>query len=215
MKQLLSKELRLAVHPTCWIFLALSAMVFIPNYPYYVIFFYTGLGIFFTCLTGRENQDVLFTLLLPVSRRQLVAGRMGAAMTVEVCQLAITAVCIPLRGLTGLGENAAGMEANLALLGLSLGMLGLWHLVFFPMYYKNVRRVGVSFLVSSAVEFLYIVLVETLAHVNPFFRDTLDTADPEFLGQKLAVFAAGLAVYALLTALSCRISCKNLEAQDL
>jgi hypothetical protein len=69
--------------------------------------------------------------------------------------------------------------------------------------------------VSSAVEFLYIVLMETLAHVNPFFRDTLDTPDPEFLGQKLAAFAAGLAAYALLTALSYRISCKNLEAQDL
>jgi ABC-type Na+ efflux pump permease subunit len=215
MKQLHFKERRLALHPTCWIFLLLSAMVLIPNYPYYVIFFYTGLGIFFTCLTGRENQDVLFTLLLPVSRRQLVAGRMLAAITVEVCQFAAVAVCMVLRPLTGLGENAAGMEANLAFLGLSLAMLGLWHLVFFPMYYKNVQQVGISFLVSSVVEFLYIVMVETLAHVQPFFRDTLDTQDPRFIQQKLGVFFGGLAIYALLTALAYARSCKAFEKQDL
>ena len=50
MKELLKKEFTLALHPTGWLFLGLSAMVLIPNYPYYVIFFYTGLALFFTCL---------------------------------------------------------------------------------------------------------------------------------------------------------------------
>ena len=58
MLNLLRKELRLAVHPTSWIFLGLSLMLLIPSYPYYVAFFYTGLGIFFTCLSARENQDI-------------------------------------------------------------------------------------------------------------------------------------------------------------
>ena len=44
MKHLLYKEWRLAMHPTALLFLPLSAMLLIPNYPYYVIFFYTSLG---------------------------------------------------------------------------------------------------------------------------------------------------------------------------
>lgn len=56
MKELLKKEISLVLHPTNWLFLALSALVLVPNYPYYVTFFYTGLGIFFLCLSGRENQ---------------------------------------------------------------------------------------------------------------------------------------------------------------
>ena len=60
MLNLLRKELRLAVHPTSWIFLGLSLMLLIPSYPYYVAFFYTGLGIFFTCLSARENQDISY-----------------------------------------------------------------------------------------------------------------------------------------------------------
>ena len=47
MKNLLLKEYRLAMHPTVLIFLALSAMLLIPSYPYYVVFFYTALGVFF------------------------------------------------------------------------------------------------------------------------------------------------------------------------
>ena len=43
MKNLLMKELRLALHPAAVMFLALSAMLLIPNYPMYVILFYTSL----------------------------------------------------------------------------------------------------------------------------------------------------------------------------
>ena len=92
MKQLLKKEFSLAVHPTSWLFLGLSAMVLIPNYPYYVIFFYTGLGVFFTCLNGRENQDVLFSLLLPVSRKQVVAARITTVVLLELQHLRLTAL---------------------------------------------------------------------------------------------------------------------------
>ena len=46
MKNLMRKELLLAMHPASMLFLLLSAMLLIPNYPYYVICFYTCLGTF-------------------------------------------------------------------------------------------------------------------------------------------------------------------------
>ena len=75
MRLMLRKELRLALHPTAPMFLALSAMLMIPSYPYLVAFFYTGLAVFFTCLNGRENQDVFYSMLLPVAKRDLVRAR--------------------------------------------------------------------------------------------------------------------------------------------
>lgn len=39
MRALLIKEIKLSLHPTIPIFLLLSAMLIIPNYPYYVVFF--------------------------------------------------------------------------------------------------------------------------------------------------------------------------------
>ena len=41
MKELLNKELKLVLHPTNILFIPLAFMLFIPNYPYLVIMFYT------------------------------------------------------------------------------------------------------------------------------------------------------------------------------
>ncbi len=212
--KLLKKELRLVLHPTAVIFLALSAMVFIPNYPYYVVFFYTGLAVFFTCLTGRENQDVSFTLLLPVSRRQLVAARFGVVILLELAQLALTAVCALIRRALPLPANGAGMEANIALFGLALVMLGLFHVVFFGGYYRDVKKVGLPFALSSIVVFLYIGVMETLCHTVPFFREKLDTADPLFWKEKLIVLLIGAAGYLLLTTLAFFRAVRSFERQD-
>ena len=57
MKNLVYKEFCLAAHPTNYIFLSFAFMLLIPNYPYLVSFFYTTLGIFFMCLSSRENHD--------------------------------------------------------------------------------------------------------------------------------------------------------------
>ena len=57
MKSLLYKEFRLVAHPMLYITLAFGAMFLIPAYPFYVIFFYGCLGLFFCFINGRENKD--------------------------------------------------------------------------------------------------------------------------------------------------------------
>ena len=89
MKNLMRKELVLAMHPASVLFLLLSAMLLIPNYPYYVICFYTCLGTFFICLTGRENRDIEFTALLPVRKTDLVRARVFTVMLMQLAQLVI------------------------------------------------------------------------------------------------------------------------------
>lgn len=98
MKQLLYKEFKLALHPTAVIFLALSAMLLIPNYPYYVTFFYTCLGVFFICLNGRENRDIYYSMLLPIRKRQIVKARF---LMVAALQLAQAVLGRPLRNPAG------------------------------------------------------------------------------------------------------------------
>ena len=54
--------------PVPLLFLALSGLVLIPSYPYYVTFFYNALGIFLFFQSCRENRDVYYMMLLLVSR---------------------------------------------------------------------------------------------------------------------------------------------------
>ncbi len=212
---LLKKEIRLAMHPTAPAFLLLSAMLLIPNYPYYVVFFYTGLAVFFTCQSGRENQDVLYTLLLPVRRRDAVKARFSMVILQEAAQMLIAAAFALLRNHLISAPNEAGMDANLSLFALALGMLGVFHIVFFPMYYGDVQKVGRAFLWGSGAVFAYIFLAEAAAHAVPFVRDVLDTPDPTYLGLKLIVLALGAAAYLLLTAAAYTSAVRRFVRQNL
>ena len=213
--KLLRKELKLALHPAAVIFLALSSMLVIPGYPYHVVFFYTTLGIFFICMQGRENQDVDFTMLLPVHRRDLVLGRYMLVMLLELCQLIIAVPFCLLRTALHIPPNPVGLEANTALLGSALILYGIFHLLFFGIYYRNVMKVGTAFLAGSAGVFLYILIAEALPHVIPYIRDRLDTPDPEYLPEKLAVLGIGLLIYCELTAISFYRSVHNFKTQDI
>lgn len=200
MIRLLKKEIKLAMHPTAPAFLLLSAMLLIPNYPYYVVFFYTSLAVFFTCLSGRENQDVLFTLLLPVKRADLVKARFLFVMLLETAQMLTAAVFAVLRNTLIPAPNAAGMDANLTLFAMALVMMGIFHIVFFPMYYRNVQHVGKAFVAGSTAVFAFIILAEAAVHAIPFVRDVLDTPDPAFMGIKGVVMGIGFFLYLALTA---------------
>lgn len=215
MNLLLKKEWRLAMHPAALCFLALASLVLVPNYPYYVTFFYTTLGIFFICLSGRENRDAEFSLLLPMAKRDIVKARFLTVLLLEIITLILAVPFAVLRQQFALPPNAVGIEANIAFFGFSLIMLGIFHLVFFGIYYKNIQKVGKAFVVSSCAMFFYMAVVEVLVHAVPFFRDRLDTMDPLFLGEKLVVLAVGVIAFVLFTLISYKTSVKNFEKQDI
>lgn len=208
------KELRLCLHPTNVLFLLLSAMVLIPNYPYEVIFFYTSLGLFFTCLTGRENGDLAFTLALPVSRSQAVAGRMLFALCLQLAQALVLVPFLLLRAAMGMGANLAGLDANVALLGTGLCMMGVFNVTFFPRYYRAPDKVGIAFLWGSVAQALFLTVEMAAVFAIPWVREVIDTPDPVHLGWKLLVLAAGLALYLLMTALAYRRACRNFARVD-
>lgn len=214
MKNLLCKELRLALHPTNLIFPALSAMLLIPNYPYYVVAFYTCLGIFFACMNGRENRDVFYTLLLPVPKKDVVRARFAFVLLLELAQLILMVPFMLIRNNAMPMVNEAGMEANIAFLGICMVLFGVFNLTFLTGYYRDPDKVGVPFVKSCAAVFLLIGAAEGAAHAAPFVRDRLDTKDPAFLLEKLVVFLAGAVIFALLTLAAYRRSAALFEKKD-
>ncbi len=215
MTKLLKKEFVLFTHPTSWMFLAFGAMMLIPGYPMYVPFFWTTLGLFYACLSARENNDLYYTLLLPVRKRDAVRARGLYFALMELLQIL---ACVPfaiLRHVLKIGPNNAGMDVNLALFGLALLLMGLFNLLFLPRLYKNPAAVGKPFFIVTVWVFVYILAAEACCFVVPFFRDVLDTPDPQFPGAKLAVLALGAALFVLLTLLGVRRAEAIFEKVDL
>lgn len=215
---LLKKEWRLCLHPTCFLFLAFAAFVFIPNYPYEVMFFFSGLSVFFVCLTARENGDVQFTAVLPAKRKDIVLARMLTCAFFQIALWLLACVTTTVKQVAYPPEaqiNMAGSTANLAFLGNGALLLGLFNLVFFPRYYSSPEKVGVPFLIASVVQFVIISVFIALRFTVPLWRDSLTAPDPAYLGAKLGVFFTGIVLYGAFTALGAALSVKKFEKIDL
>lgn len=215
MKNLIKKEFALAMHPTAPLFLALSSMLLIPNYPYLVVFFYTGLSIFFTCLSGRENNDVFYSMTLPVSKKQIVSARFLYVIILELAQVIVAVPFAFIRQKLPVPPNSVGMDAGIALIAFAFITLAVFNMTFLGSYYKNVKKVGVSFIKGSVSVFLVITVLEVMTHVVPFFRDVLDTPDTINLVPKLILLAVCVAFYALVTLFTYLGAVKNFEKQDI
>ena len=215
MIKLVKKDFVLAVHPTAYIFMLLSSMLLIPNYPYLVVFFYTSLAIYFTCLSGRENNDIFYSLMLPVKKSDIVGSRIATAVILELMQMALAVPFAVLRGILNIPANQAGIDANIALFAEGLIMLGLFNIVFFTSYYRNVNRVGASFVLGSATSFIFILVTEVLNFVLPFVRDRLDTPDPMYIGEKLMLLAVSVVIFACLSFAAVKISKASFEKFDI
>lgn len=215
MSALQYKEWKLAMSPVPFFFLALSGLLLIPNYPYYVTFFYNSLGIFLFFQSCRENRDVYYMMLLPVTKREMVRARVRTVMDLQLLQVL---VCIPflfIRAQYGQLKNEVGIEANTAFLGLSFVLMGAFNAVFLPMHYKNGYDLGKPFVISSIVLFVAIVLLEALDHIVPYLKTVCESYTSADLVRQLPVLLGGMAVYALEVLLAYRKSAARFEKVDL
>ena len=215
MKALQWKEWRLSMSPVPLLFLLLSGLILIPNYPYYVTFFYNSLGLFMLMQSLRENRDIAYLMLLPVTKAEMVRARFRTVVQLEQLQIA---ACIPfmlLRASYGQINNAVGIEANAAFLGLGLVQMGLFNLVFFPMHYRNAYDLGKPFLVASVAELLYMVAAEACDHVIPYMKTVCESYAFADQLRQLPVLLGGALLFALLTGLAQRCSVRRFERVDL
>lgn len=212
LKNLVYKELRLTVHPTMWLFLLLTALLLIPNYPYYIAFFYMCLAAYFTFLSAREERDLYFTALLPVEKRDMVRARVLVLCLFELLALLLS-LPFALLSLRINHGNAAGIDINFAFYGLVFLMFGGFHLCFLPAFYRTAHKLGRPLVLAGSFILLYIAAAEAAAEYIPSpLAAWLDA--PANSGQ-LPLLFAGFALWAGLTWLACRMSIKRFERVDL
>jgi len=213
MLKLLKKEFRLAMHPSTVIFMCFAPMLLIPDYFYPVAFFYATMGIFFTCLQGRENNDIVFSLMLPVSKKDIVKARFMYTVIVE---LMVMLACVPFVIIAqSLGmTSAAGFDANISLLALAFVFYSVFNFCFFIKYYSNTNKVGIAFVLSTVLSFAAAFIFMMLTFTVPYFMN-LDTPDSLYITEKVIFFVVCAIVYILSTFAAYKISVNIFKKKDI
>ena len=211
MYDLLYKELRLAAHPSVFVFLFMGALVLIPAYPYGVVIFFGALGLF--QMFDRETRDVFYTALLPVRKGDVVRGKLLLAVFVQLVQLVLSLPFAFLRTLYLPEGDPVGMEPNIAWYGFGLMVYGVFDLVYFTQFYKTAYKAGVSFLIALIPVTLGIIAIESSVHFPGL--GWLDAMNGPALVRQVPILLAGAAVYAAAIVLAYRAGGRRLERVDL
>lgn len=217
MRNFLIKELRLSTMMLTYIFLAFALMTFIPGYPILCGAFFFCLGIFQSYQASRENNDILYSVLLPVSKRDVVKAKYLAAVVLQMIMFALCAVCAVVRMVfmseVLVYEDNVMMAANLVYLAFVLLIFAAFNLIFIGGFFKTAYKVGKYFVVFIIVNFIIIAIAEALHHLPGL--GWLDTLDFNYAVGQIAILVLGVIVYVAVTVISCRISQNRFDKIDL
>ena len=215
MKNLLVKEIRLSSHILTYLFLAFTAMTFIPGYPILISAFFICFGIFQTFQNVRETNDVLYTVLLPAEKRDAVKARFAFVCVIQLAAFVLFAVFTALR-MTLLGDAAPYaenpmMNSNPVFLAFILIVFAEFNALFVGPFYKTAYKFGRPFIAFITVSMITVGVAEALHHIPGL--GFLNTA--EKLPVQFAALFVSAALYAALTASSCVKAQRRFDLLDL
>ncbi len=217
MTKLLNKEFRLAASPLSWIFLIAAGMTMLPGYPILVGAFFVCFGVFHSFQNAREANDVLFTVLLPVRKRDFVCAKYAFSCCIQLLGFAIMAALTALRMTALAGGKAyvsnALMNPSPLFLAFVLLIFAAFNVFFLGGFFRTAYKLGIPFLCFGVATLVLIAVGEAL-HFLPGLG-FLNAPAGARLGLQFALLGAAAAVYALATFASCRVSMARFEKLDL
>ncbi|MBU5333464.1 ABC-2 transporter permease [Anaerocolumna aminovalerica] len=210
---LLYKELRLAAHPNLYIFTLLGVLVIVPAYPYGMVFLFGCLAPYLTFMYGRETNDIYYTALLPVQKRDTVKAKCLLMVLAQMTQLLISLPFAVLRVHVLPNGNPAGIEANLAYYGFGLMIYAIFNVILLTQFFKTAYKVDKAFLLAIIPASIAVIIMEVLVHF-PGFK-WLDSVAPDMMLRQLPILAVGIIVYSIGMITAYQVSVKRFEQVNL
>ena len=217
MKNILKKELTLSASVLSYLFILFGLMFFIPGYPILCGVFFVTLGIFQSFQNAREANDVVFSALLPIAKKDVVKGKYLFSCFIELCSILLMVIAALIRMTVledvAVYQNNAMMNANFFALGMALFLFGLFNLIFIGGFFKTAYKFGKPFVTHIIVTFIMIGIGEALHHIPGL--EAVNAFGFAHFGLQFGLLALGAMAYIALTVISYRCACRNFERIDL
>lgn len=223
MKALIYKEMRLAMHPICYVFvLAFPFMILIPSYPLAVGFIYVLACypiLFLGANKGQQSNDLLYSVLLPVRKKDIVLARIVTVAILQFVFVAIMSALLPLalliqKSLPGTENPGLGLNGYVSILAIALIGYSIADMIYFPIYYKKGRSIVMStlFMILGFIIYLSIFTIGLpyIPGLEGYTRFLCDSG----LGVQFGLLGGALVLYVAFHFVVYRISAKRLEHVD-
>ena len=227
MEALIYKEFKLAMHPVCYVFIALFPfMILIPAYPYVVSFIYILSCypiLFLGANKGQQSNDLLFSTLMPVRKKDIVLARIITVVAIQVVYVLLMSALLPLAQflhqlIRDNGGDVAtvglGLDGFVSTVGIAIFGFALADLIFFPIYYRHGKSIVASTLLMILGFSLYLVLFAIVIPHIPGCEGYVEFFCNDNIGIQFALLGGAIALSVLAHILVYRIASKQLERVD-
>lgn len=230
MKALIYKELKLAMHPICYVFICLfPLMILIPSYPIAIGFIYVLTCypiLFLGANKGQQSNDLLYSTLLPVRKKDIVLARIFTVAFMQFVFIAIMSALVPVAFIiqnnvasssqSGTAGQIPGIGLNGYVSVLAIALIGytIADLIFFPIYYRKGRSIVMSTLLTILGFVVYLLIFTIALPFIPGLEGYKTFLENDNIGIQFALLGGALVIYAVVHYLIYRISSKLLENVD-
>ena len=209
--------MRLGTLTIVYFFVLFGLMFLLPGYPVLCGAFFLTLGLYQHFRYARECNDLVFSVLLPIAKQDVVKGKFAFSCIIEMCCFALMLVSVLVR-MTVFSDSPvyrgnALMNANLFALGMALVLFGVFNLVFISSFFKTGYKIGRPFITYIVICFIIIGVSEVLHHFPGM--EALNSFEFDHFGLQITTLIAGAICYLGLTIVSYRESCREFERLDL
>ena len=226
MKALIYKELKLAMHPICYVFIVLFPfMILIPSYPLGIGFIYVLTCypiLFLGANKGQQSNDLLYSTLLPVRKKDIVMARILTVFFMQIAFILVMTALYPVariinNAIAQSAENPSeymipglGLDSYVLLVAIALIGYAIADIIFFPIYFKH----GKSIVMSTLFTILGFVVYIGVFTIGLPFIPGLDILNNLHLGIQFAILGAAILISFGLHVVVYKVSSKRLEMVD-
>lgn len=218
-KNLVRKDFSFLLHPTAFLFVVVAAgMMFTPDYPRSVGFFYITISIMNVFTLSLQYKDHEASCLLPVKKRESVLARVLLIVCVELAVLAFTIPFALLAHKLISGwqlKNNAGMNINITLYAITLLGYGIYNLTVIPAGYTKQFKVYVRSFIGMALYFIVTVALENLVCRPQNGKLFLNGTSPTELTGQLPFLLGALALFIGMNFIAYLIAARSYEKAEI
>ncbi|HIW31658.1 MAG TPA: ABC-2 transporter permease [Candidatus Paenibacillus intestinavium] len=217
MYNLLMKELKLGVSPIFYILPFLTgALMLIPGWLYFLVILYfcfitipNMFGVY------KAQNDLMFTMMLPVTKNNIVKAKIGVVVILELLHIVIAVIFGMIS--TRLYPNLTYFffEPTLGFWGLCFTMLAIFNIIFFSMYYKTAYKYGAATFTSVAAAIIFAGGAEWLGIQNSIVFDLFKGSGVDNSLLQISILIAGFVLFATFTIIAYNISIKQFKKVEI
>ena len=227
MKALLYKEFKLAMHPICYVFIALFPfMILIPSYPAAIGFIYILSCypiLFLGANKGQQSNDLLFSTLLPIRKKDIVLARIITVVTMQVAYIILMSCLYPIAlsiqngiqsGTPDFQYPGLPLSGFVSIIGIALIGFAIADLIYFSIYYKHGKSIVMSTLLTILGFVVYLGIFTIGLPYVPGFQGYVDFLCNWGIGYQFIVLGAAIIISFVLHFVVYKVASKELEQVD-